>query len=109
MCKELAQRYAPEEFKFALQTENDEKYDATETELAAVREFTGFVEKYLDDMGEKEFSNYIYQAAQDNGMESADFFRLIYTVLIRKEKGPKLAGFLKACGSETILPILKRY
>ena len=67
------------------------------------------IEKYLDDMGEKEFSNYIYQAAQDNGMESADFFRLIYTVLIRKEKGPKLAGFLKACGSETILPILKRY
>ena len=44
-----------------------------------------------------------------NGMESADFFRLIYTVLINKEKGPKLAGFLKACGSETILPILKRY
>ena len=42
-------------------------------------------------------------------MESADFFRLIYMVLINKEKGPKLAGFLKACGSETILPILKRY
>ena len=108
-AKNWLRDYAPEEFKFALQTENDEKYDATETELAAVREFAGFVEKYLDDMGEKEFSNYIYQAAQDNGMESADFFRLIYTVLIRKEKGPKLAGFLKACGSETILPILKRY
>ena len=108
-AKNWLRDYAPEDFKFALQTENDEKYAATDTELAAIREFSEFVEKYLDDMTEKEFSNYIYQAAQDNGMESADFFRLIYTVLINKEKGPKLAGFLKACGSETILPILKRY
>ena len=108
-AKNWLRDYAPEDFKFSLQTENDEKYAATETELSAIREFAGFVEKYLDEMGEKEFSNYIYQAAQDNGMESADFFRLIYMVLINKEKGPKLAGFLKACGSETILPILKRY
>ena len=60
-------------------------------------------------MDEKGFSSYIYQTASDNGMENSDFFRLIYTVLIRKEKGPKLAGFLKACGSENVLPILKRY
>ncbi|MBQ0071993.1 MAG: lysine--tRNA ligase, partial [Spirochaetales bacterium] len=99
----------PEEFKFALQTENDALYQPTDNERKAIQDFAGYVEEHLDALSEKEFSNYIYQAAGDNGLENADFFRVIYTVLIGKEKGPKLAGFVKACGSEYILPILKRY
>ena len=42
-------------------------------------------------------------------MENADFFRLIYMILINKEKGPKLAGFLKACGRDKTMEILRRY
>lgn len=108
-AKNWLRDYAPDEFKFSLQTEKDPLYEAGENERKAIRDFAGYVEEYLDTLSEKEFSNYIYKAAQDNGLESADFFRVIYTVLIAKEKGPKLAGFVKACGSETILPILKRY
>ena len=63
----------------------------------------------FDTSSETEFSNYIYKAAGDNGLENSDFFRVIYLVLIGKEKGPKLANFVKACGAETILPILERY
>ena len=108
-AKNWLRDYAPDEFKFSLQTEKDALYEATENERKAIRDFAGYVEKYLDELGEKEFSNYIYQAAADNSLENADFFRVVYTILIGKEKGPKLAGFVKACGSETILPILKRY
>ena len=108
-AKNWLRDYAPEEFKFSLSSETDGLYEPTETERAAIREFATFVEEHLDNMDEKGFSSYIYQTASDNGMENSDFFRLIYTVLIRKEKGPKLAGFLKACGSENVLPILKRY
>ena len=108
-AKNWLRDYAPEEFKFSLSSEADGLYEPTETERAAIREFATFVEEHLDNMDEKGFSSYIYQTASDNGMENSDFFRLIYTVLIRKEKGPKLAGFLKACGSENVLPILKRY
>ena len=102
-------KYAPEEFCFSLQGEGDELYHADEKELAAIRDFTGYVDSYLDKLSEKEFSEYIYKAAKDNGMENADFFRLIYMVLINKEKGPKLAGFLKACGRDKTMEILRRY
>ena len=102
-------KYAPEEFCFSLQGEGDELYHADEKELAAIRDFTGYVDSYLDKLSEKEFSEYIYKAAKDNGMENADFFRLIYMILINKEKGPKLAGFLKACGRDKTMEILRRY
>jgi len=36
-------------------------------------------------------------------------FTLFYNVLIGKEKGPRLAGFIKTCGKEKVLPILKAY
>ncbi len=102
------EKYAPEDFKFSLSDET-EIYDATDGEKKAIHEFASYVEEYLDKLSEKDFSVYIYKCASDNGMENADFFRLIYMVLIGKEKGPKLAGFLKACGSEKILEILGRY
>ena len=102
------EKYAPEDFKFSLSNET-EIYDATDGEKKAIHEFASYVEEYLDKLSEKDFSVYIYKCASDNGMENADFFRLIYMVLIGKEKGPKLAGFLKACGSEKILEILGRY
>lgn len=108
-AKNWLRDYAPEDFKFSLRGENDSLYEATEQERKAIRDFAEYTEKYLDSSDEKAFSEYIYKTAQDNSLENADFFRVIYTVLIGKEKGPKLAGFLKACGSENILPILKRY
>ena len=103
------QKYAPEEFCFSLAKEGDELYQATDEELSAIRDFRVYADEFLDTLSEKEFSEYIYKTASDNGMDNADFFRLIYMVLIGKEKGPKLAPFLKACGSERINEILRRY
>ncbi len=102
------EKYAPEEFRFSLSTA-DSMRDVTEAERKAIHEFSSYVEEHLDTSTEKEFSEYIYKCASDNGMENADFFRLIYLVLIAKERGPKLAGFLKACGSGKVLEILRRY
>ena len=102
-------KYAPEDFTFSLQTEADGKADITEEQASALREFSGYVRDYLDTLPEKEFSTYIYDTARNHGMESADFFTLIYTVLIGKPKGPKLASFLKACGASTVTAILSRY
>lgn len=101
--------YAPDEFKFSLQPLDSKLAELDDNERKAVKDFAGYVREYLDTLSEKEFSNYIYKAAGDNGLENSDFFRVIYTVLIGKEKGPKLASFVKACGSEMILPILERY
>lgn len=108
-AKNWLRDYAPEDFKFALSSESDALVELADNEKKAVQDFAGYIESYLDKMSEKEFSNYIYQAAGDNGLESGDFFRVVYMVLIGKEKGPKLANFVKSIGSETILPILRRY
>ncbi len=105
-AKNWLEMYAPEDFKFSLSSEMVELNDNERNAIKALSEYVG---KYLDTLSEKEFSEYIYKAAGDNGLESADFFRAVYLALIGKEKGPKLASFLKACGSEKILPILSRY
>ena len=102
------EKYAPEEFRFSLRKPGD-MYETDEKGKAALRELASFVRDYLDDLSEKDFSTYIYQAAKDNEMENADFFTLVYQALIGKDKGPKLASFLKACGSEKVLDILGRY
>ena len=102
-------KYAPEEFKFALQSENDPLQEVTDNERKALQDFKRYVDEHLDECTEKEFSNYIYQAAGDNGLENPDFFRIVYLALIGKEKGPKLAGFVKICGREKVSEILGRY
>lgn len=101
--------FSPEDFRWKLTEEKTPDLELTEAEVKAVRELAGYVDEYLDKLSEKEFSNYLYQAASDNGIESAAFFGLLYRVIINRERGPKLAGFIKACGKEKILPILRRY
>ena len=103
------QKYAPEEFKWSLRKAGDEPLAVSDNERKALKDLAHYVDSYLDDMSEKEFSQYIYQAAGDNAMENADFFTLTYRVLIGKEKGPKLAGFIKTVGKDKILEILSKY
>ena len=103
------EKYAPEEFRFSLRTADDALYPATDTEKAAIKALCEAADKYLDELSEKDFSTYIYAAAKDNGIENGDFFRVIYQCLIGKDKGPKLASFLKACGKDRIVEILGRY
>ena len=103
------QKYAPEEFKWSLRKVEDEPLAVSDNERKALKDLANYVDSYLDDMSEKEFSQYIYQAAGDNAMENADFFTLTYRVLIGKEKGPKLAGFIKTVGKDKILEILSKY
>ena len=101
--------FAPEEFRFSLSDENSEPVSVSDDERKALRDLSSYIEQYLDSLSEKEFSAYIYKACADNGIENADFFRIVYKVLIGKEKGPKLAGFLKACSKEKLVNILSRY
>ena len=101
--------FAPEEFRFSLSDENSEPVSVSDDERKALRDLSSYIEQYLDNLSEKEFSAYIYKACADNGIENADFFRIVYKVLIGKEKGPKLAGFLKACSKEKLVNILSRY
>jgi len=61
----------------------------------------------MESQTDKEFAQTMYDSAGD--LDKAEFFRVIYNVLVGKDKGPKLAQFIKSCGKDKILPILERY
>ncbi|WP_320129585.1 lysine--tRNA ligase [uncultured Sphaerochaeta sp.] len=100
--------FAPEEFKFKLASEDDAKVALEPSLLKAVQALSEVVSR-MDQIEDKAFVGELYASATDNGVETSDFFTAVYQVLIGKEKGPKLAPFIQACGKEKVLPILKRY
>ena len=101
--------FAPEEFRWSLSNADTPLVEVNDNERAALKALAKAVEENLDGKTEKEFSNYLYSAAEAGSLESSAFFSLVYRVLIGKERGPKLAGFIKTCGKDKILPILSRY
>ncbi|MEA1911713.1 MAG: lysine--tRNA ligase, partial [Spirochaetota bacterium] len=57
----------------------------------------------------KSLGEAIYAIAETSGIEPKDLFNLTYRVLIGKEKGPRLVGFIMTVGKDKILPILNSY
>ncbi len=100
--------YSPEEFRWILAEEGSPLVELTEPQKKAITALAEKVE-ILDDFSEKDFNTEIYAIANENGIEPPEFFAISYQILINKEKGPKLAGFIKTCGKAKILPILRRY
>ena len=63
----------------------------------------------LEEHDEKSLAEAIYGAAEAAGIEAKHFFTLVYRVLICKEKGPRLAGFILTVGKEKVLSILDQH
>jgi len=58
---------------------------------------------------EKSLAEALYAAAATAGVEAAEMFKIVYTVLIGKEKGPRLASFMLIVGQEKLAEILDRF
>jgi len=101
-------RFSPEDFRFRLQHQEDPLLDLSEQEKSVL---TGLREEVarLDQHDEKSFGTRLYDIAEQNGMDARELFVLVYRILIGKEKGPRLAGFILTVGMEKILEILDRY
>ncbi len=100
--------FAPEDFKYRLTNDQDALVEITDQERAAVHALTEVV-KVMDELDNKEYTTRVYDSAKDNGLDTGDFFKLIYSLMIGKDKGPKLGPFLQTCGKEKVLSILQRY
>ena len=101
-------QFSPEDFRFSLQGEDDPVVDLGENELKALSLLNREVET-LDTHTEKTIGEAIYKIAEECGLQPKDLFTVIYRVLIGKEKGPRLAGFMMIVGKEKLSAILKRY
>ena len=101
--------YAPEDFRFVLKGPDDPMENLDEAALAAV---TGLREELQSRRGahtEESLGSFFYTLAERIGTEPKALYRTLYRVLLGKEKGPRLAGFILTAGELRILSILNRY
>ena len=101
-------RYSPEDFRFSLRSDSDPVPDLNKKELKALSLLSAEVEK-LSGHTERSLGEAIYSIAEESELEPKDLFTTVYKVLIGKEKGPRLAGFMMIVGKEKLQSILGRY
>jgi len=92
--------FAPEQYRFELQEKvpDVELSDAQKKGLKLIA--SAIKEK---DWDEKELYNHIYEIAREGaGIEPKELFSAAYRVLLNKERGPRLAGFLIAVKDKAI-------
>ena len=101
--------FAPEDFRFTVVDPTHPPIAIGGEERAALFALRDLIAEGIESRAEKEVQNAIYAIARENGVEPKEFFPVLYRVLIGKEKGPRLGGFLKTLGGDRLLAILNRY
>lgn len=99
---------APEDFKFSLR-EDGSKADLTDTEKKIVIQIRDSVLPEMDNLAEKELGQKMYDLATAAGMETKAMFTMMYHVLVNKDAGPRLAGFMKIIGKDKLQKIMSVY
>lgn len=98
-------KYASDEFKWALSSKDTPLPEMNDNEKKAIKLLS---ELKIDALDEKELGNKIYDVAALSEIEPSELFTITYKVLINRDKGPRLAGFLKAIGEKKAKAILSR-
>ncbi len=100
--------FSPEDFRFAVATADSPLVELSADEQKVVKVLACKVATW-DGEDEKDLSQRIYDAAAEAEVETTVLFTAVYRILINKEKGPKLAGFMKTIGKDKVLSLLERY
>ncbi len=99
--------FAPEEFRYRLNAEPAD-VNVTETEAKALTLLRSLVDQVdLDAIDAKDLNQKIYDdVIHGSGVDSKEFFTLVYRKLISRDKGPRLPSFVKEIGRERLLKLL---
>jgi len=92
-AKNWIEIYAPEEMIFSINKEIKKEFieNLKENEKNAIIQSKKFLEEINDG---KELFGKFKEICENNNLEVKDFFALMYNLILSKEKGPKLAGFM---------------
>ena len=90
-------KYAPEDYRFEVQKEVNVK--VSEKGKKALKLLAKKLENKYDEEG---LFNEFYDICKTIGIENKEFFKEAYQVLINKDKGPRLAGFILAIGAKKV-------
>lgn len=101
-AKNWLEKYAPEEFKFAVQAKFTGNLDEKEKKVLKL-----LSQKLLEkDWTDVELHEEMYILCQNEELETKDFFKAAYQVLVGRDKGPKLAAFILEIGKERVAELL---
>ncbi len=103
------QNYAPEEFRFTLRTGDEPMVALSDAQAAAVQAVADEVDRRMHEHTEKSLQDFLYTAARGSGIEPAELFTTMYRILIDKDAGPRLSGFIFTIGRDRFLHILRSY
>ena len=74
----------------------------------AVKQLADLLETNLNGVTEEELANKIYPIIKGNELEPKAFFQEIYSILIAKTNGPKLASFLIALEPKRAAELIRK-
>jgi len=102
-AKNWLQTYAPEEFKFSVQEK---------VQVVLMPEQKAILHMLAKKLRERDWTDVelheeMYILCTNAKFQVKDFFTLAYTVLIHKEKGPRLASFILAIGKEKVAKLFE--
>jgi lysyl-tRNA synthetase class 1 len=101
--------FAPADFRFDLKEAGAPPVAVTPEERAAIISLRDEVSDHAAEHTEQSMAEAIYRIADETGVDRKRFFAVMYQVLIGKERGPRLAGFLLTIGAERVAGILSAY
>ncbi len=103
-AKRWLEKYAPEEFKFAVQEKCQVQVSAEQRKI-----LHELAQKLLErEWTDVELHEEIYILCKNDGIAPPEFFKTAYRVLINKERGPRLAAFILAIGKEKVAGLLRK-
>ncbi|GEM_PF-79789 len=106
LAKNWINLYAAEEAKIKLKENitEDVREQLTNNQMNALKDLVKGMDK---DLKEEELHNLFWKISEKNDLKPQEFFKVVYLVLLGKERGPKLAPFILTIGKEKISNILE--
>ena len=98
--------YAPETFKFSILPKN-QPVKISEKERAVISDFIRWAQSPESQWEATQIHNAIHSIIKEHEIEPADGFRIFYSILIGKERGPRLGFFLSAMDKTALLERLQ--
>ncbi|WP_455381450.1 lysine--tRNA ligase [Salinispira pacifica] len=102
-------KFAPEDFRYTLRQPGEAKVELDEPVRRGVALLAQEVETSLSEHDEKSLAEAIYRIAGEAGVEAKALFTAMYRILVGRERGPRLAGFILTIGRERVLELLEEY
>lgn len=102
-------QFAPEDFTFRLKAEGSTANTLSAEAAQAVKGLLAVVDAEMEALDEKALNDRIYDVAGAAGIDTKDFYKVMYQALVGKDQGPRLASFLKIIGKDKLGKVLAAY